>query len=203
MPGMTRFLINVSARSACCQTVAGSPASGPRASKNGTRSSSTLPSPVAMRYCASTTQRPEDDVAVRIAGPDVALAVEEHEPLRPVAIGILLPHHPQQQIADRLEATEREQQLHRSLADVARAPAAAGVLLEAARRQVMHERIVREPRHDVRDAGKRFLSALAAGTVMDSRGTMRSARSRANRRGQALGQSGDRECAGPRRAPAR
>ena len=34
-------------------------------------------------------QRPEDDVAVGIAGPDIALALEEHEPLGPVAVGVL------------------------------------------------------------------------------------------------------------------
>ena len=44
----------------------------------------------ASRYCAERQQRPEDDVAVRIAGTDAALALEEHEPLRPVAVGVLL-----------------------------------------------------------------------------------------------------------------
>ena len=85
----------------------------------------------------------------------VAIALEEHEPLRPVAVGVLRAHHAQQQVADRLDAPERQQQLDRTLADVARAPAAARVLLQAARRQVVHERVVREPGHDVGDARAR------------------------------------------------
>ena len=101
-------------------------------------------------------QRPEHDVAVRVAGTDVPLAFEEHEPLRPIAVGILLPHHPEEHVAYRLHAAQREQQLDRPLADVASAPAAAGVLLETSRREVMHERVVCEPRHDVRDAGERL-----------------------------------------------
>ncbi len=97
-------------------------------------------------------QRPEDDVAVRVAGADAALALEEHEPLRPVAVGILRREDAQQQIAERREAAEREQQLDRPLADVARAPAAARVLLEPARREVVDQRIVREPGQDLGDA---------------------------------------------------
>ena len=76
---------------------------------------------------------PIDDVSVGISRPDVALAVEEHEPLRPVTIGILLPEDPAQEITDGFEAAERQQQLHRPLADIAGAPAAAGVLFQAAR----------------------------------------------------------------------
>ncbi len=102
-------------------------------------------------------QRPEHDVAVRVAGTNVPLALEEHEPLRPITVGILLPHDPQQHVAYRLHATQGEQQFDRSLADIARAPAASGVLLEASRRQVVHERIVCEPRDDVRDTGERLL----------------------------------------------
>ena len=79
---------------------------------------------------------------MRIAGADGALALEEHEPLRPVAVGSLRLHHPQQQITHRRGVAEREQQLDRALADVARAPAAARVLLEPARRQVVDERVV-------------------------------------------------------------
>jgi hypothetical protein len=45
---------------------------------------------------------------MRIAWPDVTLALEKHEPLRPIAVGILLAHHPEQQVAYRRQATERE-----------------------------------------------------------------------------------------------
>ncbi len=78
-------------------------------------------------------ERPEDDVAVRIARADVALALKEGEPLRPIAVGILLPHHPQQDIAYRLNGAERQQHLNWALAHIARAPAATGVLLQAPR----------------------------------------------------------------------
>ena len=103
-------------------------------------------------------QRPEDDVAVRVAGSDAALALEEHEPLRPVAVGILVAEDAQQELAHGLEAAEREQQLDRPLAHVARAPAAARILLEPARREVVDQRVVGEPRQDLRqrpEAGRR------------------------------------------------
>ena len=50
---------------------------------------------------------------------------------------------------------EREQQLDRALADVARAPAAARVLLEPARREVVDQRVVREPGQDLLRAARR------------------------------------------------
>src|SRR5262249_9408156 len=50
------------------------------------------------------------------------------------------------------DSSECQQQLDRTLADIARAPTAAGVLLQPARRQVMHERVLCEPRNDVGDA---------------------------------------------------
>ena len=93
--------------------------------KNGTTSSRIDASSEASRYCAEREQRPEDDVAVRVGRPDAALALEEHEPLRPVAVGVLVGEDAQQQVAQRLPAAERQQQLDRTLADVARAPAAA------------------------------------------------------------------------------
>jgi hypothetical protein len=94
---------------------------------------------------AEREQRPEDDVAVRIVGADVAVALEEHEPLGPVAAGTLRAEDAAQQVAHRRQATLREQQLDGALADVARAPAAAGVLLQAARREVVHQCVVLEP----------------------------------------------------------
>jgi hypothetical protein len=42
---------------------------------------------------------PEYDVAVGIAGPDIPFPFEEHEPLRPVAVGVLRLEHTNQQIA--------------------------------------------------------------------------------------------------------
>ena len=74
---------------------------------------------------------------MRISGADVALALEEHEPLRPVTIGILLAENSAQQIPHRLETAEREQQFDWSLADIASAPAAAGILFQTARRKVV------------------------------------------------------------------
>ena len=53
--------------------------------------------------------RPEHDVAVRIAGTHRAVAFEEHEPLRPVAVRLLRPHDANQQIANRSGLTRREQ----------------------------------------------------------------------------------------------
>ena len=52
-------------------------------------------------------QRPEDDVAVRVGRPDIAFALEEHEPLRPVAVGVLIGKDAQQEVAQRLPAAER------------------------------------------------------------------------------------------------
>ena len=97
-------------------------------------------------------QRPEHDVAVRVSRADAALAIEEHEPLRPIAVLVLVAEHAQQQLAHRCRAPEREQQLDRTLAHVARAPAAARVLLEAARREMVYPRVVREPGQDGRNA---------------------------------------------------
>ena len=97
-------------------------------------------------------QRPIDDIAMRVAGADVALAVEEHEPLGPVAIRILLAEYPAQQVADGREASGRQQQFHRSLADIAGAPTAAGILLKPARGEIVHQRIAHPPWMDGGDA---------------------------------------------------
>ena len=97
--------------------------------------------------------RPEDDVAVRVGRPDGAFAIEEHEPLRPVAVGVLVGEDAQQQVAQRLPAAERQQQLDRTLAHVARAPAAAGVLLEPTRREVVDQGIVGVPGENVLQTG--------------------------------------------------
>ncbi len=95
---------------------------------------------------------PKDNIAMGIARPDVALAFEEHEPLWPISVCVLRAHHAQEQIAYGLSAAQRKQHFDGPLADVARAPTAARVLLQASRRQVMHERVVCEPRRYVCDA---------------------------------------------------
>lgn len=97
-------------------------------------------------------ERPEDHVAMRIAGANLALSVEEHEPLRPVAIGVLGREHLRQQRAHRRHLVERQQHFERALADIARAPAAAGELLQPARRQEVDQRVVAEPGQDVDQA---------------------------------------------------
>ena len=84
-------------------------------------------------------------------------------------------HHAQQQVAHRLGAAERQQQLDRALADVARAPAAAGELLEAARREVVDERVLahqgrmlreaRDSRRERRRRQARHRQAAAASAV--------------------------------------
>jgi hypothetical protein len=102
---------------------------------------------------------------VRVTGPDRAFALEEHEPLRPVAVRVLVAEHAQQQVAHGLGAPECEQQLDGPLTDVARAPAAARVLIEPARSEVVDQRIVREPRQDLcerRDGDLRRLSPVTA-----------------------------------------
>ena len=105
-------------------------------------------------------QRPEHDVAMRVAGADAGLALEEHEPLRPVAVRVLRGEGAQQQVAHRCRAAQRQQHLQRALADVAGAPAAAGVLLQAPRRQVVHQRVVGIPGQDVAQLSQRRLRQL-------------------------------------------
>ncbi|MHC5058018.1 MAG: hypothetical protein ACYTKD_25435 [Planctomycetota bacterium] len=92
--------------------------------------------------------RPEDDVAVRVAGRPLAPAVEE-ERLRPVAVGLLVRVDREQERARLVVTPQREQELERPLADVARPPPAAAVLLEAARGEVVHEGVVAEPGQDL------------------------------------------------------
>src|SRR6185437_1824568 len=92
-------------------------------------------------------ERPEDNVTVRVARADISLPLEEHEPLRPIAVRILVGHDAKHYVAQRLDAPHCEQHLDRSLTDIARAPAAARVLLEPAGGEIVDERILRVPRH--------------------------------------------------------
>ena len=56
---------------------------------------------------------------------------------------------------------ERQQEFDRALADVARAPGAAGILFETVRRGQMDHRVMREPGKDRVD-GKRVRGILGA-----------------------------------------
>ena len=96
-------------------------------------------------------QRPEDDVAMRIPRPQLPLALDELKPLRPVAVLVLRGEDPQQEVPRGFGAVQREQHLQRTLAHVAGAPAPTGILLEPARRQVVHQRIVEPPRQHLRE----------------------------------------------------
>ena len=73
----------------------------------------------------------------------------EHEPLRPVALLlVLLRENDAQQLLGRPVMLERQEQLQRALADVARAPCGARILLEAMRRREVDHGVVRQPRED-------------------------------------------------------
>ena len=74
-----------------------------------------------------------DDVAVRWLHPEVLVAREEAERLRPGAVGVLGREDTQEQGARVGLPIEGEQQLERALHDVPRPPRTAGVLLEPAR----------------------------------------------------------------------
>ena len=78
-------------------------------------------------------QGPEHDVAMRITRAHLGIARVEHEPLRPVAIGVLGAKHPAQQAAHQIKPAQGLQQLYRALADIAGAPAAARELLQPTR----------------------------------------------------------------------
>ncbi len=82
---------------------------------------------------------------MRITGADVGITRVEHEPLRPVAIGVLGAEHPAQQVAQRVVPAQGQQQLGRALADIAGAPATAGELFQPTRHQVVHQGVVRQP----------------------------------------------------------
>ena len=106
---------------------------------------------------AERLQRPHDDVAMAVTVPDLSVRLE-HEPLRPVATRfVLLREHDPQDLLDGLIVLEREEELDRSLAYVARPPCSTGILLQAVRHGEVHHRVVRKPwkdgveRRDARD----------------------------------------------------
>jgi hypothetical protein len=97
-----------------------------------------------------------------------------HEPLRPIAIGVLRREDAQQQVAHRLGPAEGEQHLERALANVARAPTATRELLQAARREVVHERVVQIPGHDLGELRRAGVLCVPARRLQQRRRRRRS-----------------------------
>ena len=95
---------------------------------------------------AQRLQRPDDDVAMAAAGPDLRIGLE-HEPLRPVAALLVSARRRRPSGCPRTvpSCSIDEEELDRPLADVARAPGGAGVLLEPVRNGQVDHRIMREP----------------------------------------------------------
>ncbi len=72
-------------------------------------------------------QRPDDDVAMRVAGADVGIG-QQHEPLRPVGrLPVLLGEERAQDAVHLGVVAHGEQELDRTLTDIARAPGGAGM----------------------------------------------------------------------------
>ena len=110
---------------------------------------------------AERLERPDDDVAVRLLVLHDGIGFE-HEPLRPVAaLLVLLSEEDAQDLFDRLIVFERQQEFDRALADVARAPGAAGILFETMRRSEMDHCVMRKPGEDRVD-GKSVRRILGA-----------------------------------------
>src|ERR1700722_14742681 len=77
---------------------------------------------------AERLERPHDDVAVRLLVLHHGIGFQ-HEPLWPVAaVLVLLSKQDAEDLFDLLIVLERQQEFNRALADVARAPGAAGIL---------------------------------------------------------------------------
>ncbi len=97
-------------------------------------------------------------MAVPIA--DGAIGVE-HEPLRPVAGSLrLLGEHDPQNFLGRAIMLERQEQLDRPLADVARAPGGAGILLQAVRHGQMDHRVMDQPGQEMVQRGQLAAASL-------------------------------------------
>ena len=110
---------------------------------------------------AERLERPDDDVAMRLPVLHHGIGFE-HEPLRPVAaLLVLLGEEDAQDLFDRLIMLERQQEFDRALADVTRAPRAAGILFETVRRGEMDHPVMREPGEDRVD-GERVRRILGA-----------------------------------------
>ena len=74
----------------------------PRRGRTAPTSSRIDASSDASRYCASASTGQKTMSPCESSGTDVALALEEHEPLRPVAVRVLVAEDAQQQVAHRL-----------------------------------------------------------------------------------------------------
>ena len=116
---------------------------------------------------AERLQRPDDDVAMAVPVADLRVGLE-HEPLRPVAARLLLLREDDpQDLLDRRVVLEREQELDRALAHVARAPGGAAGLLEAMRHGQVHHGVLREPGEDRVDRGDALAVAAQAQVAGD------------------------------------
>jgi hypothetical protein len=116
---MTRLLMTASARSTWCQRVAFSARFSPLRVKE--RHDLVKQGPVFRgdQVLSQCQQRPEHDVAVGIPCPDVPFPVEEHEPLGPVAVGVLSLEEADQNFPYGLMAASTQKEFHRPLRDVA------------------------------------------------------------------------------------
>ena len=90
---------------------------------------------------------------MRILAAVVALAFEHAEPLRPIAVRLLLGEGARQKVAQGIETPEGEEHFKGALHHVARPPVAAGILFEPAWSKVMDERVVDEPGQDFAEPG--------------------------------------------------
>ena len=116
---------------------------------------------------AQRLQRPHDDVAVAVPVADLRIRLE-HEPLRPVALRfVLLRKDDPQDLPDRGVMLEREQELDRPLADVARAPGRAARLLQTMRHGQVHHGVLRQPGEDRVDRRDTLAPAAHAQTTGD------------------------------------
>ena len=110
---------------------------------------------------AERLERPDDDVAMRLLVLHHGIGFE-HEPLRPVAAAfVLLREEDAQNLFDWPIMLERQKEFDRALADVARAPGAAGILFETVRRGEVDHGVVRKPGEDRVD-GERVGGVLGA-----------------------------------------
>ncbi len=129
---------------------------------------------------AERLERPDDDVAVAVAVADLGVG-RQHEPLRPVAAGLaLLGEDGAQDVLDRRVVLEGEEELDRTLADVAGAPGRAARLLEAVGDGEMDHAVLGEPRQQGVELG----DALAVAGQADGAGDVAPV---GRGRGEALG----------------
>ena len=107
-----------------------------------------------LKVIAQRFQRPNGHIPVGVALGELRVIVE-HEPLRPVArVEILRCIDAHEDIAHQPRAIEREEHLHRTLADIAHPPGGTAELFQTVGRSVVHPGIVHEPgQHGVERCG--------------------------------------------------